>query len=124
MNGLDLFSEEKIMRGWKGLKRENHPCWKGGRRIDRDGYIRVYRPDHMWPRRGGYILEHVLLMETLLQRRLEKNECVHHKDHNRQNNLPENLEVVIRGAHSKHHRALDSHRFQRDAKGRYVDLPR
>jgi len=112
------------MRGWPGIKRENHPAWKGGRLIDGDGYVRVYAPDHFAPRKGGYILEHRLIMERLLNRPLWPKECVHHKDHNRQNNDPINLELIERGVHSKHHRQLDAHTFQRDAKGRYVDLPR
>lgn len=112
------------MRGWKGFAREKHPCWKGGAHIDKDGYVRIYRPDHDWPRRGGYILEHVWKMEKLLKRRLAKNECVHHKNHNRQDNRLENLEIIERGMHSRYHRNLDAHTFKRDARGRYVDLPR
>ena len=124
MLGLDLFSVEKIMRGWTGSKRENHPCWKGGRRVDRDGYVHVYAPDHEWPRRGGYIREHILVMEQIIKRRLFPDECVHHDDHNRQNNHSDNLTLVKRSEHSKHHRQLDAHLSQRGAKGRYVDLPR
>src|SRR5690606_35240265 len=30
---------------------ENHPLWRGGRRLEKDGYIRVYAPNH--PRRGS-----------------------------------------------------------------------
>lgn len=112
------------MRGWKGSKREAHPCWKGGRRIDSDGYVRVYAPDHFVIRRGSYHLEHRMIMERYLGRPLWPQECVHHKNHDRQDNRLENLEIVERSTHSKHHRELDAHRFQRDARGRYVDLPR
>lgn len=108
------------MRGWVDQKRENHPCWKGGRRVDRDGYIRVYTPDHPWPRRGGYVLEHVLRMELHIGRRLLPGECVHHIDHDRQNNDLSNLELTKRGKHSSEHRKKDVHKFVRDARGRFT----
>jgi hypothetical protein len=112
----------KKQKGWPGLKREKHPCWKGGRLIDTDGYIRIYAADHFVIRKGGYHLEHRLVMERYLNRPLEKNECVHHKNHNRQDNRLENLEIIDRRLHSMHHRKLDAYRFKRDSKGRYVDL--
>lgn len=107
------------MRGWHNQKRENHPVWKGGRRFDKDGYVLIYAPDHPWPRRGGYIREHILLIERSLGRRLQPGECVHHKDHNRQNNALDNLEIIMRGQHSKQHRKLDLHTFHRDERGRF-----
>lgn len=122
LNGLDLFSDVcyiNHMIGWPNKKREDHPCWKGGRIVDRDGYFRLYKPDHFWPRKGGYILEHVYLMEIKLGRRLQKGECVHHKDHNRQNNSLDNLELVQRWKHSKDHRKLDKHNLQKDSLGRF-----
>lgn len=112
------------MRGWHGIKRENHPKWRGGRHLDKDGYVLVYAPDHKWPRRGGYIREHILVTEQIMGRRLGPGECVHHYDRDRKNNCADNLVVVKRGTHSKQHRLLDSHKFKRDAKGRYVGLPR
>lgn len=107
------------MRGHNGKKRESHPAWKGGRRFDKDGYVLVYAPDHQWPRRGGYIREHVFVMENALSRRMKPGECVHHKDHDRQNNSVENLEIIQRGQHSKLHRHEDAHTFKRDEKGRF-----
>ena len=97
-----------------------HPAWKGGRAIDRDGYVRVYRPDHPFPRRGGYVLEHVMVMELSIGRRIASDENVHHKDDDKQNNALENLELQKKGAHSSHHRSLDTHLRQRDALGRFA----
>lgn len=119
LNGLDLFSE-KTMRGYIGKTRENHPCWKGGKIIDKDGYILVYAPDHAFPRKMRYIREHILVIENAIGRRLAKDECVHHKDHNRQNNSIENLELVKRGEHSKLHRKLDVKTFKRDLAGKFT----
>lgn len=107
---------EKPLLGKRGA---NHPTWKGGFEIDRDGYVRTYAPDHPWPRRNGYVLEHVRVMELELGRRLRPDECVHHRDHDRRNNTRPNLELMLKGAHSKHHRRLQlEHR--RDAQGRFA----
>lgn len=43
-------------------------------------------------------------MQQELGRRLGTNEVVHHIDHNRKHNNPENLEVMTREEHSRLHR--------------------
>lgn len=103
-----------------GRRGPDHPTWKGGFIIDRDGYIRTYAPDHPWPRKGGYVLEHVRLVELAIGRRLESDECVHHVDHDKQNNDLANLQLVKRGEHSAAHRAEDHHLRERDALGRFA----
>ena len=70
--------------GRKGLPMEKNPAWKGGRRIDADGYVQIRTP-------GGYILEHRLVMEELIGRQLSPNEVVHHKNGKKADNSPENL---------------------------------
>lgn len=117
MNGLDLFSEE-IMRGWPGSTGKNHPCWKGGTLIDRDGYVQTWAPSHPWPRKG-YLREHIRIMELQIGRRILPDECVHHVDHDRQNNRLENLRLMKRAEHSKQHRGKDAHSFPRDAAGKW-----
>lgn len=63
--------------------------------IGRDGYVLVAAPvGHPNPRADGTILEHRLVMESLIGRPLYDWEIVHHKDGNRQNNTPENLELM------------------------------
>lgn len=118
MNGLDLFSGEP-MRGHLGKKGKDHPVWKGGRVVDRDGYIQTWAPDHPWPRKG-YLREHIRVMELSIGRRIAPTECVHHVDHDRKNNVLENLRLMSRSEHSKSHRALDSKKFKRDKSGRFV----
>ena len=74
--------KSKVQRGI--LKMENHPYWKGGSYVDKDGYrmIRV----GTWYRK-----EHRVIMEGLIGRKLKRREVVHHWDENRLNNAPENL---------------------------------
>lgn len=99
--------------------------WKGGRMVDKDGYVLV---------RVGrrYLREHRVIAELLLGRPLTKVECVHHVDGNKSNNVPENLEVTTFSLHRKYHdveRGRDYHgRFpgsmahvapKRDSLGRY-----
>lgn len=105
--------------GHIGKKKEAHPCWKGGKVIDRDGYVRIWSPEHPWPRKG-YMMDHVRVIELIIGRRILPNECVHHIDHNRQNNSFENLKLLTRSNHSKQHRREDVHKFNRDKKGRFA----
>ena len=71
---------------------EGHPEWKGGRIVNKDGYIQVYMPEHPG-RKGKYVLEHRLVMEKHLGRYLLPNEVVHHKNGVKDDNRIENLEV-------------------------------
>lgn len=47
--------------------------------------------------------EHRIVAERVLGRKLADNEIVHHKDGNRRNNAPENLEVMTQAEHAALH---------------------
>lgn len=78
-----------------GRKAEKCVQWRGGRNVDQDGYVLVYRPGHPMARKplNIYVLEHRLIMSEHLGRMLEKDEVVHHKNGNNQDNRLENLEL-------------------------------
>lgn len=90
--------------GQPGLKLERNPMWKGGKRIDkRDGYVLLQIPTHPDSRKDGSILEHRLVMETIIGRRLNKDEDVNHINGKKDDNRPENLRLVRHFAHYEEH---------------------
>ncbi len=79
--------------------------WNGGRRVDKDGYIYVLvGKDHHLSGQSGYALEHRVVAESKIGRRLIYGEVVHHKNHDRHDNRPENLAVMMNTDHLKMHR--------------------
>ena len=60
----------------------------------RQGYIVRLTKNHPFSDKRGYVLEHRLVMEEHLKRFLTKNEIIHHKDGNRENNGLLNLQLM------------------------------
>ena len=77
---------------------ENNPAWKGGRQIDKDGYVLVLQSEHPAANRHGYVREHRVVMEDMLGRFLTSDEVVHHKDDDHGNNDPGNLQLFATNA--------------------------
>ncbi|AEJ94070.1 hypothetical protein THIBAULT_148 [Mycobacterium phage Thibault] len=76
-----------------GERGKDHRAWKGGRVECKDGYVRIYMPDHPRAHNGRYVLEHIAVMERELGRYLHPDERVHHRNKVRNDNRPENLEL-------------------------------
>lgn len=73
---------------------KNHPRWKANRRFKNyGGYISVRINNRDDERHGKILLEHRLVMEQILNRRLLPNENVHHRNGVKTDNRPENLEL-------------------------------
>jgi len=83
----------------KDIKGKNSNGWKGGRKIDKDGYVLVYAPDHPNARKNGYVLEHRMIMAEQLGRALTSKEVVHH-ERGKQNPDPKHLKVF--GSNGEH----------------------
>lgn len=85
----------------------NSGAWKGGRRKNPRGYILVWNPNHPDCDGQGYILEHRLVLEKKLGRRLKRKEVGHHINGIRHDNRPENLSLFKnREEHSRYERNL------------------
>jgi hypothetical protein len=70
-----------------------NPAWRGGRTVDKSGYILIQCPGHPFADRHGRVREHRLVAERMIGRYLTPTEVVHHKDDDPGNNDPENLAV-------------------------------
>lgn len=85
----------------------------GSRYQDTNGYILVYEPSNPKAMKSGafkgYVYEHVLIAENLIDRPLRDTEQVHHLDFNRSNNSPDNLLVMIGPMHAKLHTWLNKY---------------
>jgi hypothetical protein len=109
---------------WKALKRYDIPTRKKTDAIIRlpqkqreplqcrisQGYFWIYNPRH--PKANGlYVKRAILVLEEKLGRPLAKEEMSHHKDEDRMNDNPDNLEVTTRSEHMKIHRPI-SYRWE------------
>ncbi|SDK63782.1 HNH endonuclease [Nonomuraea maritima] len=78
------------------------------------GYIYVWEPDHPHARRYGWVFEHRLVMEKVLGRYLTQEEEVNHINEVKDDNRPENLEVLDEATHTRI--TFTSHRSKVKAK--------
>lgn len=66
-----------------------------------DGYILIYEPNHPNSKKNGWIKEHRYVMSLYLNRKLEKNEVVHHKNGFKKDNTIQNLELLLVNQHDR-----------------------
>lgn len=96
-------------------RRERNHSWIGGRIVDGNGYVCILKPEHPRANVRGYVKEHILVMERRIGRPLvwhgpedPRSEIVHHKDFNKQNNDPGNLEIHSYASHLALHRGYEA----------------
>lgn len=95
-------------RGRMQPRGKDAPNWRGGRYINKQGYVMVSVKQGSINRKSGwenYRPEHIVKIEQKLGRSLTKKECVHHKDGDRQNNNDMNLALIPTNSHHRitHH---------------------
>lgn len=71
------------------------PTYKGGRTyLDSLGYVMEMEPTHPACGQNGYVRQHRLVAEATLGRYLYGTEIVHHRNGQKADNRPDNLEVL------------------------------
>ncbi len=97
------------LRAAKGTSSRNrssgseHYNWHGGR-LNRGGYVYLLRPGHPRAVMRGYVPEHILVVEASIGRPLEPGGVVHHVNGIRNDNRPDNLQVMTRAEHVRIHK--------------------
>jgi len=77
-----------VLTNFRQPKGKNSPNWKGGREITKAGYVRL------WISRTERVMEHRLVMEEHLGRKLSRDEVVHHINGNNADNRLVNLQLT------------------------------
>ncbi len=90
---------------WLSRPRVRSANWRGGRSYHSAGYVLVYAPEHPEAVGNGYVMEHRLVMEKLLGRFLTPDEVVHHVNGKRDDNRPENLQLMNPVEHARLHQS-------------------
>lgn len=101
---------EPIIRGycpkhysrWR-IHGDPHVNKRAGRIVAASGYVLVKKHGHPRADVRGYVREHILVAEAMLGRSLHPDEVVHHINGDPRDNRPENLVVMLKGAHTTLH---------------------
>lgn len=112
-----------------GLKGPLNASWKGGKTISSYGYLYEYIPSHPFSDSDGYVFQHRIVAEKFLltdatsvevngKKYLKPELVVHHKNMDRMDNRPENLQIMTKTEHKSYHAKLNPEKH--DAKtGRF-----
>ena len=80
--------------------------------LSSQGYFFIKKWGHHRANYNGYVKIADLVLEEKLGRKLKKNEIAHHIDRNKQNDNPENLELMNKTQHDKMH-TIERHKHQK-----------
>lgn len=101
-----------------GLKGSKNASWQSDRYESRYGYIQVRCLNHPFRDKAGFVFEHRLVAEKYLltdensveidgRKYLKPEYVVHHKNFDRTDNRPENLQVLTKEQHQALHAKLN-----------------
>lgn len=100
----DFGLDKTTIRKWASLLDYKLDTFHKGFLVTHNGYKMIMAKSHPFADSKGYVREHRLVMEKKIGRYLTSGEIVHHKDENKLNNNPDNLEVMSKAEHCKHHK--------------------
>ena len=78
---------------------DKHPSWKGGVTKDSHGYVMIKTFGHHRADGRNYVKRSVLVAEKKIGRKLTKEEIVHHINRIKDDDRPENLQVMTKREH-------------------------
>ena len=84
----------------------SHGMWKGGIKNHPNGYRYIWKPEHPFCTKYGYVMEHRLIMEKHLGRYLTEDEHIHHINGVKTDNRIENLQIMTNSEHWTYHQIL------------------
>ncbi len=119
---IPIRSQSEALKGkFCGVKNGNY---KGGRKKHK-GYILIFKPEHPFCDKGGYVPEHRLVMEEHLGRYLIKDEVAHHINEIRDDNRIENLKLFpTKGKHHYFHNKREKNPRWLSGKSLQPDYPK
>ena len=95
--GPKIWQNQCVCGAFKAKQsRRCRPCSttiRAHRHVTSGGYVMLYKPEETRAQKSGYIMEHVFVMQQSLGRDLFREENVHHKNGDKQDNRIENLEL-------------------------------
>ena len=114
-----------------GLKGSKNSSWKSDARKTSYGYIQIRVLDHPFRDKSDFVFEHRLIAEKYLltddnsieingKKYLKPEYVVHHKNFDRTDNRPENLEILSHSEHSAKHTKLNPNK--RNSAGQFIPL--
>ncbi len=98
------FTPERIEKMRFNVLGKRNPNFKGGKHIDKEGYVCILKTTHPFCSNKGYVKEHRLIVESQIGRYLLPKEKCHHLNKIKNDNRPKNLIAFINDSiHQRFH---------------------
>lgn len=105
MLGMPANKDEKTGRFKRSIREWNPNRWNEGFINNRGRFI-VYQPNMVHTLYQGYVLRSYAVWKWVTGKEPKSNEVIHHLDGNKRNDLFENLVILSKKEHDKHHANL------------------